>query len=314
VGRILLANQLIGRQNIRFVVEELNSDSNFDFYCLVDSIEGVRHLVDWAQRFGLDRRIRVLLEGGYRGGRSGCRTIEQARNVLGELRNVREWLILAGVEGFEGVISRGTPSETLAAVNEYLSFLKELFAELKPEDFPDVSELILSAGGSAYFDVVAKAFREVETFLPKRIVMRSGCYLTHDSGAYREAFDQMLNRGWQGGELQAAFEMWSYVQSIPEKGLAILTMGKRDMPYDVHLPSPLRSYRTNAEGLDLSGCAITKLNDQHAYMTFTNRMDLRVGDTVVSGISHPCTAFDKWRFIPIVNDNYDVVDGVITYF
>ncbi len=314
VGRVLLANQLVGRQNIRFVVEEMNSDSNFEFYCLVDSVDSVRHLVDGARQFGLRRRIKVLLEGGYRGGRTGCRTIEQARDVLAELKKAQEWLTLAGVEGFEGVISRDTASDTVAAVNEYLSFLKKLVAELRSEDFSDVGELILSAGGSAYFDLVAKAFREVNTFLPKRIVLRSGCYLTHDSGSYREAQEHMLTRGWEGRPLQAALEIWSYVQSIPEKGLAILTMGKRDVPYDLDLPSPLRSYRTNAKVLDLSGCAITKLNDQHAYMTFTEGMDLRVGDKVVSGISHPCTAFDKWRFMPIVDDNYDVVDGVTTYF
>lgn len=314
VERILLANQLVGRQNIRFVVDELNSDSNFEFFCLVDSVDGVRHLVERAQQFGLRRPIKVLLEGGYRGGRTGCRTIEQARDVLAELRNVRELLTLAGVEGFEGVILRERPSETLAAVNEYLSFLKELFAELKSEDFLGVNELILSAGGSAYFDVVANAFRGINTFLPKRIVLRSGCYLTHDSGAYREAQEHMLTRGWEGRQLQAAFEIWSYVQSIPENGLAILTMGKRDVPYDLHLPNPLRSYRRNAEVQDLSECVITRLNDQHAYMKFMDGMDLRVGDKVASGISHPCTAFDKWRFIPIVDDNYDVVDGVTTYF
>jgi D-serine dehydratase len=43
-------------------------------------------------------------------------------------------------------------------------------------------------------------------------------------------------------------------------------------------------------------------------------MDLRFGDMIASGISHPCTAFDKWRFIPIVDDEYNVVDGLITYF
>jgi D-serine dehydratase len=35
---------------------------------------------------------------------------------------------------------------------------------------------------------------------------------------------------------------------------------------------------------------------------------------ICSGISHPCTAFDKWKFIPVVDDGYNVVDGIRTYF
>jgi D-serine dehydratase len=314
VPRIVLANQLVGRQNVRCVVEEINADSSFDFYCLVDSVEGVRHLALLAQEFGLRRPIKVLLEGGYFGGRTGCRTLQQARDVIAELRNVQYWLSLAGVEGFEGVIARDDPSEAVAQVGEYLDFLAELLAELKPEDLPGVGELILSAGGSAYFDLVAKAFHALDFFLPKRIVLRSGCYLTHDSHMYHEYHEQMLTRGWHGPQLRAALEVWSYVQSVPEKGLAILTMGKRDCPYDYFLPSPLRRYRAGEGEQELSGCQITKLNDQHAYMAFTDEMDLRFGDMIASGISHPCTAFDKWRFIPVVNDEYDVVQGIVTYF
>jgi D-serine dehydratase len=91
-------------------------------------------------------------------------------------------------------------------------------------------------------------------------------------------------------------------------------MGKRDCPYDYYLPTPLRRYRAGETDLDLSSCTITRLNDQHAYMRFESGMDLRFGDMIASGISHPCTAFDKWRFIPIVDDEYNVVDGLITYF
>jgi len=314
VQRIILANQLVGRQNVRYVVEDLNADRGFEFFCLVDSIAGVRHLASLAEQFGLSRPIKVLLEGGYWGGRTGCRTLQQACEVVAELRNARRWLTLAGVEGFEGSISRDNPAEALQQVNHYLGFLKELLAALNPEDFAGVEEVIFSAGGSAYFDVVAKSFSALEFPVPKRIVLRSGCYLTHDSRMYAESAKEMLARGWRGPQLQAALEVWSYVQSIPEKGSAILSMGKRDCPYDYYLPTPLRRYRSDEDTLDLSACRITRLNDQHAYMSFPESLDLRFGDRIASGISHPCTAFDKWRFIPIVNDEYDVVDGLITHF
>jgi D-serine dehydratase len=314
VRRIILANQLVGRQNIRYIVEQINADSEFDFFCLVDSAEGVTHLATLAKEFGLRRPVKVLLEGGYVGGRTGCRTGQQAREVVAELREVREWLHLAGVEGFEGVISSDDPVEAAAQVGRFLEFLKELLAELKSEDFCGAEEVILTAGGSAYFDMVARSLESVEFFLPKRVVLRSGCYLTHDSRMYRESQEQMLARGWRGPQLRAAFEVWSYVQSIREKGLAILTMGKRDCPYDYYFPTPLRRYRSGQGDLDLDRCEITRMNDQHAYMAFPDEIDLRFGDMISCGISHPCTAFDKWRFIPVVNDEYGVVDGLITYF
>src|SRR5207249_2936733 len=122
-----------------------------------------------------------------------------------------------------------------------------------------------------------------------------------------EEFQEARNqRGWKG-KLQPALEVWAYVQSLPEPGLAILSMGKRDCPFDYKLPLPLKLYRETSER-KLQGCRITQLNDQHAYMKYEPPNDLKIGDKIVCGISHPCTAFDKWRFIPVVNDSYDVID------
>jgi len=35
---------------------------------------------------------------------------------------------------------------------------------------------------------------------------------------------------------------------------------------------------------------------------------------VCLGISHPCTAFDKWQLIPVVDEEYRIVDVVRTFF
>jgi D-serine deaminase-like pyridoxal phosphate-dependent protein len=60
---------------------------------------------------------------------------------------------------------------------------------------------------------------------------------------------------------------------------------------------------------------VTALNDQH---TFLRDADVRVGDIVRLGLSHPCTAFDKWNLIPVINDadaaQPRVVDMVRTFF
>jgi D-serine dehydratase len=238
ISRIVLANQLVGRQNLRSIIEALNADSTFEFYSVVDSVENVNHLAEMAKEFELTRPLKVLLEGGFIGGRAGCRTIEHARDVIAQIRKAHNYISLAGIEGFEGVIAHDDPAVATAQVTKYLEFLNLLLAELKPEDLGAAEEVILRPEDRRISTSVAKSFHEIEFFLP--------------SGWYSEAAATSLmtracienNRtndslaAWQGDLLKAAFEIWSYVQSIPENGLAILTMGKRDCPYDYYLPTP----------------------------------------------------------------------------
>ena len=32
------------------------------------------------------------------------------------------------------------------------------------------------------------------------------------------------------------------------------------------------------------------------------------------GIAHPCLTFDKWQLLPIVDDDYRVIDAIRTFF
>ncbi len=109
--------------------------------------------------------------------------------------------------------------------------------------------------------------------------------------------------------------MWGVVLSLPEPGLALIGFGKRDVPHDLELPVP-RFVKSGAEKIRPvgEGASIFALNDQHAYLRVGPGEHLRVGDLVGCGISHPCTAFDKWRLIPVVDDAYRVIDAVLTYF
>jgi D-serine dehydratase len=91
-------------------------------------------------------------------------------------------------------------------------------------------------------------------------------------------------------------------------------MGKRDVPYDSGLPIPFKRYRPGHGFLHVGEATIFATNDQHAYVRLGADTDWQVGDLVASGVSHPCTAFDKWRFLPIVDDDYTVIDGVLTFF
>jgi D-serine deaminase-like pyridoxal phosphate-dependent protein len=59
---------------------------------------------------------------------------------------------------------------------------------------------------------------------------------------------------------------------------------------------------------------VTRLDDQHAYISVPPGADLAPGDLLCLGISHPCTTFDKWRAIPVVDDENRVTDVVHTFF
>src|SRR5262252_6135343 len=99
--RVILANELVEPTSVRWIAEELKHDRSFEFYCLVDSVACVARLDSALEDSGLPQRLDVLLEVGFAGGRTGCRTPEDARDVAAAVTGSRH-LALAGVESFEG--------------------------------------------------------------------------------------------------------------------------------------------------------------------------------------------------------------------
>jgi D-serine dehydratase len=320
VQRVIMANQLVGQQAIREVLAELRADPTFWFACLIDSRETVEQLAAEARDFGHDRPLQVLLEGGYAGGRTGCRTLEQALAVARAAAAAPE-LALIGVEGFEGLITGPSPGETAATVERFLAFLAEVARACAAEDLFAPGRVLLSAGGSAFFDQVTRRLHEAGIEREVEVVLRSGCYLTHDSKMYRDLFASMRDREPAldafGTGLQPALELWAFVQSTPEPGRAIATLGKRDVSFDVDLPVPEQWFRpgvhTRPQPLG-AGFAVTGLNDQHAYLALPDDSPLRVGDMLSFGISHPCTTFDKWQLLYVVDDDYRVIEAIRTFF
>jgi len=316
VDRVVLANELVEPASVRWVASEMKTDPGFEFYCLVDSVAGVRLLESALGDTDLERRLQVLLEVGPAGGRTGCRTHEQALEVARAVAGSRR-LALAGVEAFEGVIHAENLAGTLDGVDRFLRGMRVLVAELDGAGlFEQVSGVIVTAGGSAFPDrVVAGLAGPWDLSRPVRLVLRSGCYLTHDAVHYNQ-LSPFGGRIPETGPLEEALEVWGAVLSLPEPGLALLGFGKRDVSHDLELPvprfvkapgpQPPRPLRADA--------SIFALNDQHAFMKVGAEANLKVGELVGCGISHPCTAFDKWRLIPVVDDGYRVVDAVLTYF
>jgi len=311
VPRVLLANELLDPTALRWVVREVRR--GFDFLCYVDSLAGVRALVsaaqadaaDAAEAAGGSRPVRVLVELGYPGGRTGCRTVpellELARAVAREPS-----LELAGVAGYEG----GLPG--VEEVRGYLDTLRAATGELAAAGLVG-DRVVVTAGGSAFFDLVAE--RLAGAWLPGRTVrpiLRSGAYVSHDHGIYQERTPFRRLPG--DGCLEAALEVWAQVTSTPEPGLAIVGMGKREVPYDEGLPVPLRVRRVDGSVGDATGLSVVRVNDHHAYVELEHGAALAPGDLLCLGISHPCTAFDKWRVVPVVEEDYTVSDLIHTYF
>jgi D-serine dehydratase len=316
VDRVILANELVEPAAIRWLAGELNADPSFDFYCLVDSVAGVRLLESGMGEAKLAGRLQVLLEVGPHGGRTGCRTHPEAFEVARALAGSQH-LALAGVEAFEGVIDAPNLTATLHAVDDFLQDMRTLVQELDEADlFGQAPAVIITAGGSAFPDrAVACLGGEWSLSRPVRLVLRSGCYLTHDAVHYKQ-LSPFGGRLPETGRLVEALEVWGAVLSVPEPGLAILGFGKRDVPHDLELPVP-RLVKTPGPQPPIPlrvDASITKVMDQHAFLKVSAEAHLKVGDLVGCGISHPCTAFDKWRLIPVVDDGYAVIDAVLTYF
>jgi D-serine dehydratase len=316
VRRVLIANQLVARSDVRAVLQLLHDDPDFECLVLADSLAGVARLAEEVANHPLARPLPVLVELGLSGKRAGCRTPEEAMTVARALERA-PGLLLAGFEGYEGLL------DDPGAVENFINKLCALVLEADDEGLFGTPDILVTAGGSGFFDLVAQGFKSLHGLSrPLRPVLRSGCYLTSDHGMYQVQLQKLDQReGLAPGQgLRPALEIWSVVQSRPEPGLAILTMGKRDASHDAGLPVPLWSHRPGpgAPRALPAGCEIVKMNDQHAYLRLPEgeTMDalLAVGDLVGCGISHPCTTFDRWPLLLAVDDDYAVRGAFNTFF
>jgi len=315
VQRVLLANELVEPQALRWIGAELQRDPEFEFTCLVDDPASVE-LMDSVLRGVLSaRRLPVLVELGVSGGRTGARTSAEALEVARAVERAST-LDLMGVETYEGLAASGAGKEELDSVNLLLGEVRSIVTEIADAGLFASGEVIVTAGGSIHFDrVVERLTGWTDSPVVPKVVLRSGCYVSHDEGRYHR-LSPLDGRRPEGEplELRNALESWAVVLSRPEPALAIVGAGKRDLPYDVEMPIPLRLHRRTGEVVSLREGTVTKLMDQHAFITVDPELAIAAGDTVVFGLSHPCAAFDKAPLIPLIDDDYNVVDGIVTFF
>ncbi|CBG70493.1 MULTISPECIES: amino acid deaminase [Streptomyces] len=312
IERVFLANEVVDPAALRWIAGELAADPAFRFVCYVDSVRGVE-LMDAALRAAGPsvRPVDVVVElGAGEGARTGVRTEAECAAVADAVAAAGT-LRLVGVAGYEGEVPRADPGR----VGAWLRRLTALAVDFDEAGrFAGLEEVIVSAGGSAWFDTVAEVFAELpELSLPVLKLLRSGAYVSHDSGHYRRLTP--FNRVPEEGALEPAFRLWAQVVSRPTPDQAFANAGKRDAAHDLDLPSAevVRDAGTGAVR-DAAGITVTGLSDQHAWLRTEEGAALEVGDWVGLGLSHPCTSFDKWQLIPVVEADGTVVDYVRTFF
>ncbi|MGV9938086.1 amino acid deaminase [Streptomyces sp. NPDC003401] len=307
VRRVFLANELVDPAALRAVAADLAADPGYSFVCYVDSVRGVE-LMDAALR-GAARPLDVVVElAGGEGARTGVRTEAECAAVADAVAAVPT-LRLVGVAGYEGEVPRADPERVRAWLRRLVALAVDLD---RAGRFADAEEIVVSAGGSAWFDAVADVFATVPALsLPVLKLLRSGAYVSHDDGHYRRLTP--FNRVPEEGALEPAFRLWTQVVSRPSAEQAFVNAGKRDAAHDLDLPFAQVVRRDGVER-PATGVDVTALSDQHAWLRTAPDADLEVGDWVGLGLSHPCTSFDKWQLIPLAEADGTVVDYIRTFF
>lgn len=309
IPAVMLANQLVQPDAIRWVADVAATGPRV--WSWVDdpaAIDAIEHALGGSPQ----RPLEVLVDVGRTGGRTGARS-HAAAIAVAERAAGSPAVRLAGVAGYEGSIAHGRGAEAVDAARAYVDELLAVHRAITPF-YDDDGDVLVTAGGSAYPDVVGEAFAEASVAGdPARFVLRSGAYVVHDHGYYRQ------NSPFEGTGLRPAARGIARVVSRLDADTAIVDAGKRDFAYDEGMPVPLYAIDESGRRLPLAGAAVTKLSDQHGFVRIAPESPLTVGDIVVFGLSHPCTMLDKWRLVPVADSVDDpmaahVVDLIETWF
>jgi len=314
VRRVLLANELVDAPALGWVLGELERDPGFEFLFYLDSVAGVAAAAEALGAAGPGSRLRALVEIGIPGGRTGCRTIGEALEVARAAAAV-PGLEVAGIAGYEGLFGYHGAPGAVERIRTYLAGLREgLTAFVAAGILPSTRSAIMSAAGSFYFDLVVDELHDAWPAADRpQVIIRPGSYIAHAD--IPDDDESPLRRAGFAGQFRPAAGIWARVLSRPERGQAFASAGRRDLSWDVSLPTVRWTWRaganrpTRAEGL-----RVTQLNDQHAFLALEPAVGLEPGDLVGFGTTHPCTTFDRWQVIPVIDDDFAVIDAVRTFF
>ncbi len=303
--RVLVANEITDGRDLAELLRRRDAFPGRELWFYVDDRRGVEIAAEAVAAAG-GAPAAVLVELGYEGGRTGVRGVEAAARLAATVA-ATPGLQLAGIAGYEGTLATDRSADASVRVSEYLHRLATLARTVAAAGSFSGESPIVTAGGSAWFDDVVRLVGPSAAEIGGRLVLRSGCYLTHDHRMY-EQLSPSTSPGWSGPPFLAAIEVWARVVSRPEPGLALINAGRRDLSHDAGLPVPVGWSRCDdGARRSAAGWTVTALGDQHAFVHLPPTAPIGPGDLVGVGISHPCTTFDRWSRFVLVDD-----DGVAT--
>jgi D-serine dehydratase len=323
IDRILIANQVVDRGSLLRLRQLLLAKPDVDIHLFVDSVACVEQ-IEATRADGLPsgRRVGAIIEVGIVGGRAGLRSIDDALPLAERIRRSRT-LHLTGIGGYEGAVPVESGRSPRPAIEAYFRSVIAISGLLEAKGcFNDASEVILTMGGTTYFDYAAEMLAREHAGKGRLSLLRAGCYAFVDHGVYKRCVDRVYTEGsmrlhgkaiGEADGFRPALRVAAAVQSTPESGMAIAAMGKRDVACDIDLPVALAVAKSGGPERPLRAVQAAKLMDQHCYLADPER-ELAVGDIVLFGISHPCTTIDKHRVLFEVDEAHNVVRLLKTHF
>lgn len=300
LSRLIIANEIGGPSAARRLAAMLRHHPDAELHIFIDSLATAEALEKvWRDTPDLPT-LGLLVEVGA--ARGGARTLDAVEEILDFiLARETETFRLSGAAAYEGAAATADAKETAQRISGLMTLTAEVYRIVRKRVGQD-RPLIVTAGGSVYFDMVVQHLGPL--VLPDKaaiLVLRSGAIFFHDHGVYERGLAALDARGGfiidgltekASNRFQPALRAWAEVLSRPQAGLAICGMGLRDAAIDQGLPRPLALHRGDTRhGLD--GASISKLNDQHAFVEWIGDLDVQIGDVIEFGLSHPCTCLDR---------------------
>ena len=156
VRRVLMANQLLGALEVRAVIGLLRRHPDLEFHFLVDSPAQLAAIEAAAASDPPPRKLTALLELGVPGGRTGVRTHDAALALARAIAREPQRRALGPRVLRRAADQRRLGAATRVTVGALMQRVKELAIACDREGLFAGPTIILTAGGSAAFDIVAR--------------------------------------------------------------------------------------------------------------------------------------------------------------
>ncbi len=326
IKNIIYGNLITNESNLTqylFILKKYENISNI--YLCIDSLYGLNLLSKTIQKNKIKFKIRILIELGVKNGRCGIRNFNSFKKFVNLFLRNSNNIIISGLFFYEGAIVDKKISNISNKIKNLIDLTYKCHCELLNRNLYKEKKKIISGGGSEYFDLVVNYFNKLNFTKDTKLILRPGSFIAYGHGYYEKKIKYIKNRNIcndlskkNSTFFEPSLLLWSHVISINDSGLAIINFGKRDVSFDLGNPIPINIYRNKKIFKDIKNNSmklnVFKLNDQHAFLKYNNKSELKIGDLISFGITHPCITVDKWRYIYLVNSNYDIIDVYKTFF